>query len=381
MTHHTASRHMLQGYITLFPRSNVMLNMHKIFTAITLLFLLAACQNTPEKNESASPVIDLPTVTAEMKDVPSTYVITGSVVSDGRIEVSSRVIGFIERLVVREGQNVSRGELLVSIDSTEIDEAIKQAKARIKACREDLNDAEADVRKYAILSPAGAVSTESFRKSKVRARIAQTELDRAMSALSAAESQKTYANITSPVEGVVVAVAKRSGELATVGAPLLTVESHEVLLFKIFVSESNLALIDANAPVTVRIDTLRNVELTGRIRGIVPSGDDVTRRYEIDIILPKVSGLTPGMFGRAEFYLYDKKALVIPREVMVRRGGLEGVFVLEGDVARFRWLRIGREFEQGVEVVAGLREGEKILRSVDASLRDGARVKGAGSAQ
>ena len=358
-----------------------MLDMHKIFTAITLLFLLAACQSAPEKNESAAPVIDLPTITAEMKSVPSTYVITGSVVSDGRIEVSSRVIGFIERLVVREGQNVSRGELLVSIDSTEIDEAIKQAKARVKACREDLTDAEADVRKYSVLSPAGAVSTESFRKSKVRARIAQTELDRAVSALSAAESQKNYANITSPVEGVVVAVAKRSGELATVGAPLLTVESHEVLLFKIFVSESNLALIDANAPVTVRIDTMRNTELTGRIRGIVPSGDDVTRRYEIDIILPKRSGLTPGMFGRAEFYLYDKKALVIPREVMVHRGGLEGVFVLEGDVARFRWLRIGREFEQGVEVVAGLREGDKILRSVGAPLRDGARVKGARSAQ
>lgn len=357
-----------------------MLTVHR-FTAIALLFLLAACQSAPEKNESATPVANLSTITAEMMDVPSTYVITGSVVSDGRIEVSSRVIGFIERLVVREGQNVSRGELLVSIDSTEIDEAIKQAKARVKACREDLTDAEEDVRKYSILSPAGAVSTESFRKSKVRARIAQTELDRSVSALSAAESQKNYANITSPVEGVIVSVARRSGELATVGTTLLTVESHEVLLFKIFVSESNLSLIDANAPVRVRIDTMRNTEFTGRIRGIVPSGDDITRRYEVDIILPKKNGLTPGMFGRAEFNLSNKKALVIPRQVMVSRGGLEGVFVLEEDVAHFRWLRTGREFEGRVEIVAGLREGEKILCTVGASLRDGARVKAAGGAQ
>lgn len=358
-----------------------MLIVRKLFTAVTLLFLLASCETAPEKHELAMPLIALPIITAEMKDVPSTYVITGSVVSDGRVEVSSRVIGFIERLVVREGQNVSQGELLVSIDSKEIDEAIKQAKARVKACREDLTDAEEDVRKYSILSPAGAVSTESFRKSKVRTRIAQTELDRAVSALSAAESQKNYANITSPVEGVVVSVAKRSGELATVGTTLLTVESHEVLLFKIFVSESSLALINADAPVRVRIDTMRNTEFTGRIRGIVPSGDAVTRRYEVDIILPQKLGLTPGMFGRAEFNLCDKKALVIPREVMVNRGGLEGVFVLEGDVARFRWLRTGREFEGSVEVVAGLREGEIILRSAGASLRDGARVKAVGSAQ
>jgi multidrug efflux pump subunit AcrA (membrane-fusion protein) len=144
-----------------------------------------------------------------------------------------------------------------------------------------------------------------------------------------------------------------------------------VLLFKAFVSESNLALIDPKAPVTVRIDTLKSGAFQGRIRGIVPSGDDVTRRYEINVVLPGDPSLVPGMFGRAEIVLGMRKAPVVPRSAMVRRGGLDGVFVLDAGIARFRWLRTGRNLGDSVEVVAGLSGGETILAAVNEAVRDG----------
>jgi RND family efflux transporter MFP subunit len=324
-------------------------------------------------NQAAIPVTQV-----QVAEIPVTYTVPGSVVSDGRIDVSSRVVGFIERLDVREGQKVSRGDLLVQIDSTDIDEAIRQAQAGVRTSREELDDAEQDVQKFTRLALSGSAASETVRKAKVRVDIARASLDRTQSALSAAQAQKSYAGITSPVDGVVVSVARRRGEMATAGSAILTVESREVLLFKTFVSESNLSAIDPTTPVLVRIDTLKDAPFRGRIRGIVPSGDDVTRRYEINIILPSDPRLVPGMFGRAEIVLGVQKAVLIPRASVIRRGGLDGVFVLDGTVARFRWLRLGRNVGESVEIVAGLSGGETILAAANDAVRDGAVIAAAG---
>lgn len=136
-----------------------------------------------------------------------------------------------------------------------------------------MQDAEFDVQKFDGLARTGSVATETLRKATVRVDVARATIDKARSALAAAEAQKSYATITSPVDGVIVTVARRSGEMATAGSAILTVESREVLLFKAFVSESNLSAIDPATPVTVRIDTLKDSAFQGRIRGIVPSGD------------------------------------------------------------------------------------------------------------
>lgn len=314
-------------------------------------------------------------VTAERVRVPITYTVPGSVISDGRIEVSSRLVGFIEQLDVREGQKVARGDLLVRIDPTDIEEATRQAEAGVRAAEENLHDAELDVQKYEDLARKGTIATETLRKAQVRVDVVKATLDQARSALAVAEAQKTYATITSPVDGVIVSVAKRSGEMATAGSIILTVESHEVLLFKAFVSESRLAAIDSSLPVTVRIDSLDGAGFEGRVRGIVPSGDDVTRRYEINVILPKDPRLVPGMFGRADITLGAREVTAIPRTALVRRGGLDGVFVLDGAITRFRWLRIGREFGDSIEVVSGLSEGEQILATATDAVRDGSAVR------
>ncbi|GEO86015.1 efflux RND transporter periplasmic adaptor subunit [Allorhizobium sp. NPDC080224] len=343
---------------------------------LAVLLLLSGCDDHgAEQNSKAADPVDATVDTVELKDIPINYTVPGSVISDGRVEVSSRVVGFIEQLDVREGQRVKRGDLLVRIDPTDIDEAIRQARALVIAAEEDLSDAETDVRKYTGLAESGSVASETLRKAKVRADIARTTLDRAKSALAAAEAQKDYATITSPVDGVIVSVARRSGEMATAGASILVVESHEVLLFKAYLSEQSLASISTETAVAVRIDALGGREFAGRIRGIVPSGDDVTRRYEINALLPDDAALVPGMFGRADIRLGTYQAPVVPRDSITKRGGLDGVFVVENGTARFRWLRTGRELNGVVEVVSGLKGGEKIVAEVDGGLPDGARMK------
>ncbi|WP_333826023.1 efflux RND transporter periplasmic adaptor subunit [Pinisolibacter sp.] len=313
-----------------------------------------------------------PVAVSRSADIPIRYSVPGSVVSDDRIELSSRVVGFIRNLDVREGQKVTKGDLLVQIDPTDVNEAIRIAQADVATARTDLADAEHDVGKYDTLAGQGWASTEVLRKARVRRDAARSALSKAEAAVAAAQAQKAYTTILSPVDGVVVVRQRHSGDMAVAGQPLLTIESREVLLFRIFVAESNLGRIVPAMTVTVRIDALDGRELVGTVKRIVPSGDPVTRRYQVDIDLPVEEAILPGMFGRAEIVLGTARSISIPRSARVERGGLGGTFVVGDDrIARFRWLRFGREWQDLVEVEAGLSEGEKVLARADDTVRDG----------
>ncbi|QPN31045.1 efflux RND transporter periplasmic adaptor subunit [Diaphorobacter sp. JS3051] len=345
------------------------------------VLLLAACTDGSISSRSVATPVAAEVAVVRQARLPVTNDVTGSVVSDGRIDVASRVTGFIRQLDVREGQAVKRGELLVRIDAADIDAAIMQARAGVQAAREAWQDAQYDVNQNAQLVPAGAISADALRKSRVREETTRATLEQAQSALAAAQAQRNYVAITSPVDGVVVSVARRSGEMATPGAPLMTVESREVLLFKAFVPERSLAAIKSGDSIPVRIDALGDERFKGRVRGVVPSGDGVTRRYEVDIVLPRDARLLPGMFGRLEILLDEKQAVTVPRAALVRRGGLDGVFVVRDGVARFRWLRTGRELGDALEVTAGLSDGETILARAADTVFDGTPIRAAGGAQ
>ncbi|WP_428601819.1 efflux RND transporter periplasmic adaptor subunit [Pseudomonas sp.] len=341
------------------------------------VLLLAACSDSSSSRTASTPVAAEVAVVRQAR-LPVTNDVTGSIVSDERIDVASRVTGFIRQLDVREGQAIKRGDLLLRIDASDIDAAITQARAGVQAAQEAWQDAQHDVRQNAQLAPAGAISADVLRKSRVREETTRATLEQAQSALAAAQAQRNYVAITSPVDGVVVSVARRSGEMAAPGVPLMTVESRAVLLFKAFVPERSVTAIKAGDSIPVRVDALGDERFRGRVRGVVPSGDGVTRRYEVDIVLPRDARLLPGMFGRLEILLDEKQAITVPRTALVRRGGLDGVFVLQDGVARFRWLRTGQHLGDSVEVTAGLSDGETILASAPDTVRDGMQIQAKG---
>ena len=154
--------------------------------------------------------------------------------------------------------------------------------------------------------------TRCYASRSVRRDIARSTLAKAEAALAAAQAQKTYTSILSPVDGVVLIRHKQTGDLATTGAPLLTIEARRHLLFKTFVAEGQLARIKVSMPATLHIDALPGRTIEGIVQRIVPSGDPVTRRFEVSVAVPTDPALLPGMFGRAEFSFGTAQAMTIP---------------------------------------------------------------------
>jgi len=109
---------------------------------------------------------------------------------------------------------------------------------------------------------------------------------------------------------------------------------------------------------------------------IIPAGDPASRTFEVDLVLDNPEGaIKSGMFARARFDRGTREALVVPEEALVTRGQLTGLYVVEAEQARLRWLKLGRSLDGGVEVLSGLEPGERYVVPVPAGLFDGATVR------
>lgn len=348
-----------------------------IFTGLASLLLavtLTGCDRDALPTPApAAATRTLPVVTVAAA-APREYVAVGAVVSDHRVEVASRLSGYLRELRVREGDAVRRGELLARLDAPDVDGAIGQAKAALASADAAQRDAEADVSRVEQLFARGVVSDNELRKLRLQRDAARETRNQAQVALASATAQRDYAEIRSPVDGTVVAALRRGGDLVVPGAAVLAIESTGNRVFETTVTDAELAAVRPGVPVQVRIDGLL-APLAGRVARVVPSADPVTRSYPVKIALPATRGLLPGMFGRASFALGDSGNLLLPRAALIERGGLRGVFVLDdAGTVRFRWLRLGREWPDRLEVLAGLDAGERVVAHADAALREGDRV-------
>ena len=347
---------------------------HSFLVAVCLGVALVGCGDAGSPAPAPEPATwALPTAKVAAAALPVTWEAVGTVVSEARVEVASRASGYIRDLHVHEGDSVRAGQLLVTLDDSDIEAAVHQAESAVAAASAQLDDARIDLTRYQNLYAAGSVAEVQLRKAQLQHDTLAEQLAGARAGLKSARAQRGYVRILSPTDGVVVARQRQRGDLAAPGVPILTVESATQLMFATFVTDSYLSHIALGAEVAVRLNGSR---LGGRVARIVPSSDPVTRKFEIKVALPADPALRPGRFGRAEFVLGTRRRPVIEPAWLVERGGLKGVFVVDaGQRAHFRWIRTEREWPDRIEVVAGLRAGEIVVARSDPRLRDGDTIR------
>ncbi|MBY8964461.1 efflux RND transporter periplasmic adaptor subunit [Algiphilus sp. NNCM1] len=344
--------------------------------------LSAACGGERAPHEPPPPrSFPVPTTVVTAQKLPLFHTGTGSVVSDERVDIGSRVAAYIRAIEVREGEQVSKGQRLATLDARDIEAAIRAADAALAEARAARDDARRDLEDARTLHERGAVSGARLRKARLQLQLASDALAAAEAEFARARAQRQYVRILSPIDGLVVARHQRAGDMASPGTPLLTVESDSILLFETQVAESTISAIRIGDSVQVRIDALGRKRLQGEVQRRVASGDPVTRRFEVKIRLPEAEGLLPGMFGRARFTVGTREAVVVPATAVVERGGVRGAYVVDENArVRFRWLRTEEASGQGLIVSAGLDPGERIVLAPPQQMREGDLVTAAAEA-
>ena len=330
---------------------------------------LAACSD-PSPHAARTPTEHaLPTLQVHPEPLALHYQTVGSVVSDERVEISSRLAAYVRAINVREGEAIRQ------LDARDQQAAVQQAQAQ-RALREAaLRDAERTLEDTRTLFKRGLVADAARRRAQLEYDSAEQALRAQEAALRATQAQLRYTEIVSPVDGVVAKRLARTGDLVTPGRPLLVVESDTALLFETAAAESQVQHIAVGDVAQVSIDATGQ-RYRATVLRVVPSGDPVTRRFMVKLQLDDAAGLTPGLFGRSRFKVGETEGLRVPDTALAQRGGLTGVFVVdENNRLNYRWVRTGRREDGLTEITAGLDAGETILAQVPETVRDGDRLQ------
>ncbi len=338
----------------------------------------------PPQRPEASP-ISVTTRAAAYRQVTEPVRATATIQASRRVMPGSKILGRVDAVLVSEGQPVKAGQLLATLESRDLGAAVHQAEAAVSAAEAQLTNARAQHDRMQELHARGSATTKNLEDATAGFQMAQAGVEQARANLEAARVNLGYARVVSPLDGWLVSKQIEAGDMVAPGRPLFTVEDLDPVKVVAEVPETEVSGLNAGDPAVVEV-TAADFRQTGSISRIVPAGDARTRTFRCEIVLPNPGGvLKSGMFARVAFErtarTMERAALLVPASAIVRRGQLEGLYVIEGSHARLRWVRTGESRDGEVEVLSGLSPGDRYVVEPPAGLVDGVPVEERPAAQ
>ena len=315
----------------------------------------------------------IPVTTVACSQANTVFSTAGSVVADTRMTVASRFSAYVRAVHFKEGDAVKKGDVLVELDSRDIEAAKSAALGKVTAARVAAEDAAEDFEKYSALYKDGLISNNQWRKVTLKNEGAKSDLKQAEAALTLARTQSDYLTIRAEKDAHVAAVIKHEGDLTLPGLPILMLDTDAGPRFEFHVPEGVRDQLQAGMPVTVTVDGL--VPLSARIERLNTSSDRLSRSYLARAVFDGNPSVRPGQFGRVAAVLQKGTRPAVPRTALTKRGGLTGVFVAENGRALFHWVKLGGGTDDTVEILAGLTGDERLINQPAPLLYDGAPIQ------
>jgi membrane fusion protein, multidrug efflux system len=346
----------------------------KFFLAILIIGVLVAAgivffqeipYGEPETEQPAQqkPATRVKVVTVSSSKISKTLELTGSVEPYRVAKLASPAEGPVVGTRVREADFVKAGQSVLSIGRK------KGVDALIASLREELRKEEDNLLRTQRLVESEALPGEQLDQAraayeKVRAQLAQAE-----------EKAQDYI-ITAPWAGVVSRVHVKDGEFVAPRAVLLEMYDPASLVVRAAVPEKYAAAVTVGMHVDVSLDAYPHEVIRGRVERVYPYLDSRLRTRTVEIALIEGPYLLPGMFARLNVVLEKLDDVVtVPVEALVTRSKGRMIFVVEDGKAVARTVETGIESGNLIQIVSGIRPGDKVIIAGNEKLKNGAEVR------
>jgi multidrug efflux pump subunit AcrA (membrane-fusion protein) len=358
------------------------------------------------------------------KNLTYSLYITGDIAPLMQVDLFPKVSGYLEKIYVQIGDSVRLGQIIAQIDRAEFLQKVKEVEAKVAQAKAQYAELEAGTRTEDIRQAEEAVkqaqsrfNNAKFQRERVEALynrqvISKKEADVSEMDYNVAEAQLASAEqhlkmfkegarpevkaaslgklkemeailaqeqirlqntqIVAPFSGEIVRRNVDNGALVSSSTPLVTLVHLETLKVVANVLEKDIAFVKSGMKAKILTEAYPEKPFEGTIVRINKALDLATRTLQVEINIPNPGHLLKsGMFAKIDLVLAEKtEALAIPIEAVLEEGGKQFVFVIEGNQAFRKPVVTGVEKDQLIEVVEGLKDGDKIVVKGQGSLRD-----------
>ncbi|MEZ4810133.1 MAG: efflux RND transporter periplasmic adaptor subunit [Allomuricauda sp.] len=340
---------------------------------------LLGCGSDKRKKQEKSETVTVSVAEVEIGDTSTIMAGSGQVTAVNSATLSTRMMGHVEKLPVKIGQKVKKGDLLISINNVDLRAKRAQMDASITEANVAYTNAKKDYERFMNLFQENSASQKELDDMTARYEMAKAKLEAATQMRNEINSQFAYANIRAPFDGVVTNTFIDEGDMANPGVPLVAVESPGDFEVVAKVSESNINNIEEGMKADVHIKALDTV-VSGKVTELSTSAQNTGGQYILKVLLDKSqSKILSGMYATIRLEADNGRSadalVTVPSEALVHQGQLSGIYTLGDDnTALLRWLRLGDTYGDEVEVLSGLSKGERYIVSADGKLYNGVKV-------
>jgi len=378
------------------------------------VFILSSCSSDPDARSGSRTdgPVTVRLFTVEEQVVKRRVQAVGSLYPIDQSTISSEVEARVEKILADVGDPVRQGQVLVELSPTELQYEVDRQRAAVAEVRArlgigpedplprrpdevafvqraaaDLFDAEQKYKRADRLFRDRLISQEQLDEAASRYKSSRAALDLAeqeVSQLKAqlqsnevarrlAEKKLTDATIRSPFPGFVQARRVSPGEYLRLQSPVMVIVRTDTLRARLSVPERWAGAIKPGATVELRVEAYPGETFRGRLERINPSVSSETRTFEIEALVPNSDGrLKPGFFVEGSLPSeVQERALTIPPEALNYRYGVYKVFVVNGEKVEEREIKPGQQQESRVEILEGLRAGDRVAVPVRGQLSTG----------
>ncbi len=332
-------------------------------TAAAISFLHAGCggQGTGKK------AIGVPLVevhTAASRQMIRSLHLTGTVEAAKVARIASPAQGPVQDCAVREGDEVEKGEVLLTIGRREA------AEDRVAAAREELAREEGDLKTVMKLVESEAIPGEKLDESRLRVATARARLSEALLDV------EDY-RVRAPWAGEVSTVYVSDGYFASPREDLVEMFDPGSLVIRFAVPERDAVKVEVGTEIKASLDAYPGRDFTARIVRLYPELDRKTRTRTVEAVFEKEIDIAPGMFVRLIVPVETvEEAVVVPEEALVVTPQQEKiVFVIENGKASRRIVATGIEQAMEIQITEGISPGDSVIVAGNRAVSDGTRVR------
>ncbi|MCL6451691.1 MAG: efflux RND transporter periplasmic adaptor subunit [Acetobacteraceae bacterium] len=396
---------------------------------VSLALSGAGCAAGRAQGEGEAGAVPVAVADATSGDIQVRALVPGQVAPRSEVTVCARVGGRVAEAAVSLGARVEAGQLLVRLESQDMEAQVRQAQAALDAARANLarlqkgarpqereqaqaqvaqaeaayQDALANFSRVERLWADGAVSQQQYEASRLQLRTAEAALTaareqlsliqegsgaevlaaaaaqvrQAQAALELAQSQLAQTRVVAPSAGLVAACNVEAGELVSPGLPLLTLVDIDRVVIEVGLAQDLVNLVSPGQELEVLVPAAGEAATTARVTAVAPAADARTRTFLAQLEADNPGHrLKPGMFCQVLVVQAEHHGvLLVPQEALVESEGRTLVFVAEDGVARERRVEVGLRDGARAEVLSGLKPGERVVVAGQHYLHDGARIR------
>jgi len=343
-----------------------MKNSYYILIISTLIvLLLSGCVKEPENLNLPKSVEAIPVkiIFLSQAEVSGSVHSSGQFTTDDETMLSFKTGGIVDRIYVKEGDKIRKGQLLAILDLTEISSQVNQTRIAFEKAARDYD-------RFEILRNDSVATLEQLQNSK-------TGLELAKQQLAVAKFNLKYSEIRATHDGVILRKLANEGQMTGPGTPVLQTSSKGLTdwILRVAVSDKEWAKIRLSDKANVQIEALNINDMQAYVSSKAENADQMTGCFSIDLKLNNARNLNiaSGMFGKAEIILSEKNLVwQIPYDALLDGNANQGfVFVTNDNTNAFKVpVTIDAIDGKNILVSKGLDEYKSLIVSGSAYLKD-----------